>query len=153
MKYSSCKTNDRHSPILSYMHRIFTPGLLFTWFDFIISIDLSMLCILFTDIEITDSGEQTLDGIIYFRVVLNSAVIVVAGFFFPSFRLRLQHRSPSPNSRNHHSPEDSDGVSRHRLVPISPTFYISHSQMITGSRLRLNWNMLLKCVAIDTQCR
>jgi len=28
--------------------------------------------------------------------------------------------------RNHHSPEDSDGVSRHRLVPISPTFYISH---------------------------
>jgi len=27
--------------------------------------------------------------------------------------------------RNHHNPEDSDRVSRHRLVPISPTFYIS----------------------------
>jgi len=40
--------------------------------------------------------------------------------------------------RNHHSPEDSDGVSRHRLVPISPTFYISHFRMITGFRLRLN---------------
>jgi len=26
--------------------------------------------------------------------------------------------------RNHHSREDSDGVSRHRLVPISPTFYM-----------------------------
>jgi len=58
--------------------------------------------------------------------------------------------------RNHHRPEDSDGVSRHRLVPILPTFYISDFQMITGFRLRLNWNMLLKCVsgaAIDTLCR
>ena len=34
--------------------------------------------------------------------------------------------------RNHHRPEDSDSVSRQRLVPISPTFYISHFQMITG---------------------
>ena len=40
--------------------------------------------------------------------------------------------------RNHHSREDSDGVSRHRLVPISPTFYMSRFQMITGFRLRLN---------------
>ena len=46
--------------------------------------------------------------------------------------------------RNHHSPEDSDGVSRHR--PTSPTFYISHFQMITGFRLQSNWNILLKCV-------
>ena len=55
--------------------------------------------------------------------------------------------------RNHHSREDSDGVSRHRLVPTSPTFYMSRFQMITGFRLRLNWNLLLKCVngaAIDT---
>ena len=37
--------------------------------------------------------------------------------------------------RNHHSPEDSDGGSRHRLVPISPTFYTSRLQMITGFRL------------------
>ena len=28
--------------------------------------------------------------------------------------------------RNHHTPEDSAGVSRHRLEPVSPTFYISH---------------------------
>jgi len=48
--------------------------------------------------------------------------------------------------RNHHRPEDSEGVSSHRLVPILPTFYISHFQMITGFRLRLNWNVLLKCV-------
>jgi len=48
--------------------------------------------------------------------------------------------------RNHHGPEDSDGVSSHRLMPISPTFYISHFQMITGFRLQSNWNMLLKCV-------
>jgi len=27
--------------------------------------------------------------------------------------------------RNHHSPQDSGGVSKHRLVPISPTFYIT----------------------------
>ena len=38
--------------------------------------------------------------------------------------------------RNHHSPEDSDGVSKQRLVPISPTFYTSHIQMITGFRLQ-----------------
>ena len=31
--------------------------------------------------------------------------------------------------RNHHSPEDSDGVSRHRLVPISP--YIAYFLHIT----------------------
>ena len=27
--------------------------------------------------------------------------------------------------QNHHSPQDSGGVSKHRLVPISPTFYIT----------------------------
>jgi len=55
------------------------------------------------------------------------------------------NRRPAVIHRNHHSPEDSGGVSKHRLVPISPTFYISYCQMIIGFWLRLNWNMLLKC--------
>ena len=33
--------------------------------------------------------------------------------------------------RNHHTPEDSAGVSRHRLEPVSPTFYTSHFQITT----------------------
>ena len=62
----------------------------------------------------------------------------------------------SPISPKPPQSEDSNGVSRHRLVPISPTFYISHFQMITGFRLQSNWNTLLKRVngaAIDTPCR
>ena len=75
----------------------------------------------------------------------------------PCFVLSPLHQSDNIHRihRNHHSPEGNDGVSRHRLVPISPTCYILHFQMTTGFRLQSNRNMLLKCVngaAVGTLC-
>ena len=48
--------------------------------------------------------------------------------------------------RNHHSPEDSDGVSRQRLVPILPNFYISHFQWwFTNANDRQHFLAFIRC--------